>query len=131
MIIQNALKITEDGIVTYLPSVNRHHFNKYTFKDGSSVFVDGGNDYYRTGGDAKASVNAKVEDWSLDDTAKLPELKKKLLWGTYGKDGKQPLKYILLKDCEVGHLKAILKQSGLGQVYVKVIKSILTNKRKK
>jgi DNA-directed RNA polymerase subunit F len=30
-------------------------------------------------------------------------------WGTYGKDGKQPLRYVLLKDMSVEHIKAILE----------------------
>ena len=31
-----------------------------------------------------------------------------LLWGTYGKDGKQPLKHILLKEMTNEHIQAIL-----------------------
>lgn len=31
------------------------------------------------------------------------------LWGTRGKDGKQPLQYKLLIDCDTDHLEAILK----------------------
>lgn len=38
-----------------------------------------------------------------------------LLWGTYGKSGREPLKYVYLTDCEDDHLKAILKTQK--QVY--------------
>lgn len=31
-----------------------------------------------------------------------------ILWGTYGKDGKQPLSYILLKNMENGHIESII-----------------------
>ena len=30
------------------------------------------------------------------------------IWGTFGKDGKSPLKYVLLKNCETDHLQNIL-----------------------
>ena len=32
-----------------------------------------------------------------------------LLWGTYGKSGKEPLKWVKLGDCETEHLQAILR----------------------
>jgi hypothetical protein len=32
-----------------------------------------------------------------------------LRWGTYGKDGKGPLKFVLLVNCETDHLQAILR----------------------
>ena len=30
-------------------------------------------------------------------------------WGTYGKEGDQPLKYVILKDMSDEHIKAILR----------------------
>ena len=50
--------------------------------------------------------------------------KKKLVWGTYGKDGKQPLKWAKFIDCEDDHLKAILK-IRVSDLYKKVIETIL------
>lgn len=34
------------------------------------------------------------------------------IWGTNGKNGDQPTKYVLLKDCELDHLENILKYCG-------------------
>ena len=33
-------------------------------------------------------------------------------WGTYGKDGKQPLRYVRVLDCDTAHLQAILSTQG-------------------
>jgi hypothetical protein len=35
-----------------------------------------------------------------------------LKWGTYGKDGKQPLTYVSLKDMSDEHIKAVLENCG-------------------
>jgi hypothetical protein len=78
-IIQNAVKITENGVVTYLISVNRHHYNRYTFDDGSFISVDGGNDYIRRG--FGGNLDDKViECFSLSENSPRQELTKKLLW---------------------------------------------------
>lgn len=47
-----------------------------------------------------------------------------LYWGTYGKDGDQPLKYKLIKDLDTDHIKAILEtQHHINDLY----KSTLEN----
>lgn len=46
------------------------------------------------------------EDWP--DTEDFQEKINNAIWGTNGKDGKDPFKYVLLKDCSIGHLQAIL-----------------------
>jgi hypothetical protein len=38
------------------------------------------------------------------------DLKKVARWGTFGKSGKEPLKYVKLIDCSTEHLEAILQQ---------------------
>ena len=54
MLIQNAVKITENHPDEFfLVSAHRHDYNKYTFKDGSFVAVDGGNFYVRRGSNNK------------------------------------------------------------------------------
>jgi hypothetical protein len=51
------------------------------------------------------------------------------IWGTYGKDGKSPLKYVLLKNCETDHLQNILKNVKHIQFDTKkVIEYILKNR---
>lgn len=48
------------------------------------------------------------------------------VWGSCGKHGNEPLRYILLKDAETAHLRAILAtQSQISAESKKVIKAIL------
>ena len=144
MLIQNAIKITENHPEEFfLVSAHRHDFKTYTFKDGSSISVDGGDSYIKRGGTPVKSIlkstgtgasyylggyATKWMEWCVDDKEPLYAIKEKLLWGTYGKDGKSPLKYVLLKNCETEHLEMILKQPKLGKLYSKVILSILKDR---
>jgi len=52
-----------------------------------------------------------------------------MLWGTYGKSGKERLRWVMLRDCETDHLQAILRTQP--HVYwmphvLKAIREILT-----
>lgn len=46
---------------------------------------------------------------SLPVTSVIPEWVTKLNWGTFGKEGKGPLRVLRLMDCETDHLQAILR----------------------
>lgn len=128
MIIQNAVKILENpNEDIFILSRNTHEYVSYTFKNGSILAVDGGPSYLRRCGDMHTGL---YEEWSLEDTDPLETIKEKLVWGTYGKDGKGPFKYVLVKNCENDHLKMILKQSNLGAIYKTVINSILEDRKK-
>jgi len=49
-----------------------------------------------------------------------------LLWGTYGKFGTSPLKWVKLEDCKSEHLQAILDtQKQIPANYTEAIHSIL------
>lgn len=51
------------------------------------------------------------------------------IWGTSGKDGKSPLKYVLLKNCETDHLQNILANvKHIQPETKKVIEYILKNR---
>ena len=57
-------------------------------------------------------------------------LKDVLIWGTYGLDGLQPLKVILLKDADTDHLEMILyTQSDISPIFRKVIHCILMERQ--
>ena len=56
------------------------------------------------------------------------------VWGTRGKDGKQPLKFIPIKDLETSHIEAILddyenKKLRLWGKYVEVFQNELANRK--
>ena len=48
--------------------------------------------------------------------APLDEVKQIARWGTYGHDGKQPLKWVRLIDLSTNHLKAILLQPHVSRI---------------
>jgi hypothetical protein len=89
---------------------------------------------------SNAIVPEVVKDAVLDDEPDAPiqiqvsdfgTAKAMATWGTYGKSGKDPLKYVRLVDCETPHLQAILKTQWqiANTVYEKIIKSILDDRR--
>jgi hypothetical protein len=137
MIIQNAIMIVEDWPeVSFLVSVHVHDYQSHTFHDGTSVAVDGGHDYIRRCYPPKMKgYGTKYMDYSLDDQEPFDTIKHKLLWGTRGKDGFQPLKWVRLIDCDAKHLQAILDYpytvgKQLHPIYKEVIKDILVNNKK-
>ena len=107
-IIQNAVKITEEGKVTYLPSIHRHHYNQYKFKNGNTFAVDGGTDYFRRGFGKDFGKYSIVEDYCLTDESTRYDIFDRLLWGSRGKSGKDAVKYLPFRELELSHLKAIL-----------------------
>jgi hypothetical protein len=129
-LIQNAIKVIEKGKTTYVASVSRHHFNQYTFADGSFVFVDGGNDYCRRGGTKGKNTKAIVADFCLTRNDSINTIKEKLLWGTSGPKGDQPTKYVPLSELETDHLNKILDLS-ISPLYAYIIGLILNEREQK
>ena len=93
---------TPDG--THLISEHRHDYKTHKDANGETYMIDGGTDY------ARRSVNTEpAEDLSLYSCMDHTYLREKLVWGTYGIDGDQPLTYIALKDMTTPHIEAVLK----------------------
>ena len=96
-ILQNAVKIIEGGEVSYIQSFRRHDYMVHTFKDGSTIFVDGGcqggggGDYCRSNGELDRP--GKCENWCLNSNSSFEDCCAKMVWGSRGRDGKSPLKY--------------------------------------
>lgn len=94
--------ITPDG--TVLQSYHRHDYKTYTDKNGEEYMIDGGCAYTR------CSVNDEPAEYftvTTDDTHKVK--RKWFHWGTYGKNGDQPLKWKPLQDLDTEHIEAILE----------------------
>jgi hypothetical protein len=52
-----------------------------------------------------------------------------LPWGTFGKEGKGPLRWVKLGDCSTEHLRAILRtQPQITEIYRTGIKQILKDR---
>jgi hypothetical protein len=101
-LLRNAIQ-TPDG--TILESRNRHDFQAHTDTiSGEYYFVDGGLDYCR------GTINTmKAKSLHLYNTDTHEVLRKNITWGSYGKNGKQPLRLIPVADMETEHLEAVLK----------------------
>jgi len=101
-IIYNAIECP-DG--TVLESHGRHDYKTHLdTKTGEVYMVDGGKDYLRR------SVNkVPAKELSVYTIAKFEIQREVFSWGSYGKDGKQPKRWIKLKDMELQHIMAILE----------------------
>jgi len=99
-ILVNALW-TPDG--TRLQSYSRHDYKEHVDStNGKTYMVDGGLDYIRR------SVNGDEVDASvfLDDEYML--VREQVTWGTYGKNGDQPLRYVPVSEMSNDHIQAVL-----------------------
>lgn len=102
MILYNAIR-TPDG--TILESLTRHDYSIHQdTTDGLHYAVDGGTEYLRRGGEGNA-VELSVVD---DGTMTIEEVRKHFRWGTYGKDGSAPLRFVKLMDMDDDHLEAVI-----------------------
>lgn len=93
--------ITPDG--TKLQSYHRHDYKTHTDKNGEEYMIDGGLDYVRT------SVNKEpANHFRITMAWPHPVRRESFHWGSYGKQGNEPLHWIALKDMEPDHIKAVL-----------------------
>ncbi len=133
-ILQNAAKITEKDKTTYLNSTYRHDFTCYEFENGQRYCLDGGTSYLKRGcGNIPDGV--KIENYSVDENSIPFEIRHKLMWGSCGRDGKEPLKYAPFAELQLDHLRAILQYNdklavGLSEMQLKVINYWITEKSK-
>ena len=125
MIIYNAIK-TPDG--TIVRSKNRHDYNCYTDANGFKYCVDGGSEYLRR---AFTPDAPPYEDISVDSEDVSHEVARTLaVWGTYGVDGKQPLKYVTPAEMEDDHIRAILN-IRTNPDFAKILQNELTYRENK
>lgn len=92
---------TPDGTEIFSRSV--HDYVTHTDKNGEQYMVDGGNEYLRR------SVNKEPAECLavyVDDDHEIN--RENFVWGTYGKDGDQPLTWKKLCDMSALHIKAVL-----------------------
>lgn len=107
MILRNAIK-TPDG--TVLESFHRHDYKVHTDTTTGKLYgVDGGRDYFRYIGDMTDCTNLSIES---DDHK---TIRTHLKWGTYGKSGKNPLKFVPLSELSNNHIKAIIATQTLSK----------------
>ena len=126
MIIQNAIFIPQLG--QYFKSCHTHDYIRFEV-DGKWGFIDGGNDYCRAGG---SLILNEDSNYYLTDDSTIKDILNKLLWGTRGKDGKQPLTYLPIKDLELDYLKEIkYNVKGIKILYLFVIEYWIKEKNRR
>lgn len=98
----NAIQ-TPDG--TILVSYSTHDYKVHIDTESHERYiVDGGLSY------ARRSVNhIPAKDLSVRLDADIQEIREVFSWGTYGKNGDEEYKRVLLKDTSNAHLEAIVK----------------------
>jgi hypothetical protein len=91
---------TPDG--TILTSRHRHDYTTYTDANGLMYMLDGGTDYQRV----NVHPQAPYIDLSLYSDAPFEIIREHYSRGGRGKDGKQPLTWVALKDMNDEWLEA-------------------------
>ena len=113
-ILYNAIR-TPDG--TVLESRHVHDFRQHRDKKTGGLYgVDGGTEYRRRSGPED------YEEISIIWEPNMPHdiLREYLTWASYGKNGKGPVRYLLLKNMETSHINNVLDtQRGLDKFYAK------------
>lgn len=110
--------MTPDGTII-------HSRDVHDYQEHDGYTVDGGNEYAKYS--YPPGCENKFEPLFLYENDDFDTKKEKLLWGTYGKDGKQPFKWVKLINCEDDHLKALLKLH-ISDLYKNVIDTILEDR---
>ena len=121
-IVANKIR-TPDG--TILQSYHVHDYKTHLDKNGYTYMVDGGTEYLR-----RTIVDeAPHEELSVMVTDSHEDIRAAFHWGTRGKDGKQPLSWVALKDLDTDHIQAILDTQTRISDWVKNIMSVELNYR--
>ena len=113
-IVSNRIR-TPDG--TILESMHRHDYVTYVDANGKEYMVDGGLDYLRR----NVHDDAPYEELSVYTDDLHIEIRNVFRWGTRGKDGRQPLTYVPLKDLTTEHIEAILDTQTHIQEHIRKI----------
>jgi len=101
VLIRNAIK-TPDG--TILQSRSRHEYVTHVDStNGNEYMVDGGLDYVRR------SAHGDEVCMELYSSEPFEVQREVIVWGTYGKEGRDPLKYVAVAEMETEHLKKVLE----------------------
>jgi hypothetical protein len=109
LLVVNAL-VTPDG--TRLESRSCYDFKQYVDANGNTYMVDGGLDYERRtahGDEVDASLYLHEDDFEV--------IRDQVTWGTYGKNGDQPLQRVPVSELSDALIEAVLKPKSLHRVH--------------
>lgn len=97
---------------------SRHRHDYKTCSCDQKTMIDGGLDYGRYGG---VDLD-QIEHLSVYDNDPHDLIRQSATWGTYGKNGDQPISYIKIADMTNNHINAILEKFG-ARVYPTMLKA--------
>lgn len=100
--VRNAIR-TPDGTIIYSRSV--HDYRTHVDANGEEYMVDGGLEYLRR----SVVKDAPHEELAVESTQPFEIIREALEWGTYGKDGKDSLRYIRLCDMSDEHIAKVIE----------------------
>lgn len=88
-----------------LGRVKSRHVHDFRYCQCEKSFVDGGREYVRCGGNLdQPPIQLTIYDDGTHKTRR-----EHLEWGSCGKSGKEPLRYIKIKDLTDDHMDNIIK----------------------
>lgn len=115
--------ITPDG--TLLESHHRHDYVTHKDANGETYSVDGGLDYIRRSKNIEEALDVCVYNDSGHEV-----IRNRFKWGTRGKDGKEPLHWVALKEMTSEHIEAVIKtQHHISDTIKKVFLDELTYRK--
>lgn len=94
--------MTPDG--TILQSYYTHDYKSHIDNNGLEYMVDGGLEYLR-----RTVPDVPYTELSVYDSDPFDMIRTAFCWGTRGKNGDQPLKWVALCLLDTDHIEAILK----------------------
>lgn len=113
-IVYNAVKCLVCGT-----TITSNHVHDYkTCGCENKAMVDGGLDYARYGA---VDINKIIKlTYTMDDPHDL--IREFFGWGSFGKDGKQPITFKKLKDMSDDHIRAVIVYKGVRSWVIELMK---------
>jgi hypothetical protein len=99
VILRNRMR-TPDG--TMLESKHRHDYVTHMDANGKEYMLDGGLDYVR------CSAHGDEEMFTLMSDDSHEVIREVVTWGTYGREGDQPITHVKIADMDDDHLQACI-----------------------
>lgn len=89
--------------------ISRHRHDYVMCTCDNKTMLDGGTEYQRYGGVDLSLVDLSGTIYLTDGFEKC---RKAPIWGSYGKNGDEPLKFMSVSEMETEHLEAVIKELG-------------------
>ena len=89
--------------------ISRHRHDYVMCTCDNKTMLDGGTDYQRYGGVDLSLIDLSGTVYLTDGFEKCRTAP---IWGSYGKDGDQLLKFMSVSEMETEHLEAVIKELG-------------------